>query len=85
MFRSGETMKTVRRLGMTSVFSLLLATATFAGEISTPKAPPPPPPGPSLMTPGETDTGRGTQNPQETSESVADIVLNLLQSMLAVF
>jgi hypothetical protein len=73
-------MKTVRRFGVTSVFSLVLATATFAGEISTPKAPPPPPPAASsALTPGD------IQNPQGASDSVTDIALQLLQTMLSVF
>ena len=78
-------MKTVKRLGVTSVLSIVLATATFAGEISTPKPVPPPPDASSAMTPGEISTGHGIQNPQATSESVTDIALELLQTMLSVF
>jgi hypothetical protein len=82
---SGETMKKTHRLCLVSVFILVLTTATFAGEIDTPKAPPPPPAASSAMTPGDMDMPPAIQNPQGTSDSVADIVLNLLQTMLSVF
>ena len=78
-------MKTVKRLGVTCLFSIVLATSTFAGEISTPKPAPPPPGASSAMTPGEISTGHGIQNPQATSETVTAIALELLQTMLSVF
>lgn len=78
-------MKKLRQLCMASVFTLVLTTATFAGDISTPgKTQPPPPDESSATTPGDIATG-GTQNPQAMSDSVADIALNLLQTMLAMF
>jgi hypothetical protein len=71
---------------MAGVFTLVLTTATFAGDIHTGGiAPPPPPPDESsATTQGDIATG-GLQSPQGTSDSVADIALNLLQTMLSVF
>ena len=80
-------MKKLQQLCMAGVFTLVLTTATFAGEISTGGFAPPPPPPPdelSATTPGDIQTG-GIQNPQATSDSVADIALGLLQTMLSVF
>ncbi len=80
-------MKKLQQLCMAGVFTLVLTTATFAGDISTPGITQPPPPGESsTIAPGDIATpGRGTQNPQAMSVSVADIALNLLQTMLSVF
>jgi hypothetical protein len=79
-------MKKIQRLCLVSAFILVLTTATFAGEISTGKTPPPPPPASSsAMTPGEIDTPRAIPNPQGTSDSVTDIALEVLQTMLSVF
>jgi len=78
-------MKKLQQLCMTCVFTLALTTTTFAGDIQTPGLTQPPPPGqPTTMTPGDIATG-GIQNPQATSDSVADFALNLLQTMLSVF
>lgn len=78
-------MKKLQQLCMAGAFTLVLTTATFAGEISTGGAPQPPPPNQtSAATLGDTATP-GIRNPQATSDSVADIVLNLLQTMLSVF
>jgi hypothetical protein len=80
-----KTMKKLQQLCMAGVFTLVLTTATFAGDIATPgKTQPPPPDGSSAITPGDIHTG-GVQNPQAMSDSVADIALNLLQTMLAMF
>ncbi|HXD30138.1 MAG TPA: hypothetical protein VN643_03420 [Pyrinomonadaceae bacterium] len=78
-------MKKTLRFCLVSAFILVLTTATFAGEIQTGKAPPPPPDQQSATTPGEIDTGREIPNPQEASDSVTDIALELLQTMLSVF
>lgn len=79
-------MNKTQRLCLVSVCILVLTTATFAGEIDTPKAPPTPPPAASsATTPGEIDTPRAIQNPQPTSDSVTDIALELLQTILYVF
>lgn len=78
-------MKKLQQLCMAGVFTLALTTATFAGDIQTPGSPQPASPNQSsATTPGDIATP-GIQNPQATSDSVADIVLNLLQTMLAVF
>lgn len=78
-------MKKLRQLCIASVFTLALTTATFAGEIQTPGSPQPPPPTQSsATTPGEISTP-GIQSPQALSNSVADIALNLLQTMLSMF
>jgi hypothetical protein len=78
-------MKKLQQLCMAGVFTLVLTTATFAGEIHTGGIPQPPPPNQSSATaPGEIATG-GIQSPQAMSDSVADIALNLLQTMLSVF
>jgi hypothetical protein len=80
-------MKKLQQLCMAGVFTLVLTTATFAGEISTgglTQPPPPPPDGLSATAPGDIATG-GLQNSGPSSDSVADIALNLLQTMLSVF
>lgn len=80
-------MKKLQQLCMAGVFTLVLATATFAGDIQTPgftQPPPPPPDELSATTPGDIHTG-GILSPQAMSDSVADIALNLLQTMLSVF
>ena len=80
-------MKKLQQLCMAGVFTLVLTTATFAGDIATgiSQPPPPPPNESSAITPGGIETGQGIQNPQAISDSVADIALNLLQTMLSVF
>ena len=78
-------MKKLQQLCMAGVFTLVLTTATFAGDISTGGfTQPPPPPASSATTPGDIQTG-GIQSPQAISDSVTDIALNLLQTMLAMF
>ena len=80
-------MKKLQQLSMAGVFTLALTTATFAGDIATggfTQPPPPPPNESSATTLGDIATG-GIQNPQEISDSVAEIALNLLQTMLSVF
>ena len=78
-------MKKLQQLCMAGVFTLVLTTATFAGDISTPGSPQPPPPSASsTLAPGDIETP-GIQNPQATSDSVADFALNLLQTMLSLF
>jgi hypothetical protein len=78
-------MRKLQQLCMAGVFTLALTTATFAGDIQTGGAPQPPPPNrASAATPGEISTP-GIQSPQAMSDSVIDITLNLLQTMLSVF
>lgn len=78
-------MRKLQQLCMAGVFTLALTTATFAGDIQTGGAPQPPPPNQaSAATPRDIDTP-GKQSPQPMSDSVADIALNLLQTMLSMF
>ena len=80
-------MKNLQQLCVVAVFTLVLTTTTFAGDIHTGGAPQPPPPAQSaLITSGDIETpGPYVQNPQAASDSVADIALNLLQTVLAMF
>ena len=81
-------MKKLQQLCLAGVFTFVLTTATFAGDIATggfTQPPPPPPDEWSAITPGSIETGSGVQNPQAISDSVADIALDLLQTMLSVF
>ena len=78
-------MKKLKQLCMANLFTLVLTTATFAGDIQTGGTPQPPPPAASSTSaPGDISTG-GIQMPITINDSVADIALNLLQTMLAVF
>lgn len=78
-------MKKLQQLCVAAVFTLVLTTTTFAGDIHTPGIPQPPPPAESTaIAPGDIHTG-GIQNPQAMSDSVADIALNLLQTVLGMF
>lgn len=79
-------MKKLQRLCVAGVFTLVLTTTTFAGDIHTGGiTQPPPPPASSTITQGDIETGPSVQNSQATSDSVTDIALNLLQTMLALF
>jgi len=79
-------MKKLQQISMAAVLTLMLATGVFAGIIETPATPPPPPPPDALSatSSGDIATG-GLQNPQAMSDSVADIALNLLHTMMSVF
>lgn len=82
-------MKNLQRLCASVVLTLALAASVFAGQIDTGKTPPPPPPT-SATAAGQIDTGIAppdtTPNGETTSvESVTEIALNLLQSVLALF
>jgi hypothetical protein len=75
-----KTMKKLQRLCVAGTFTLLLTMSALAGDIQTPgKTQPPPPPESSIPAPGDIQTGNEIQN------SVAEIALNLLQTMLSVF
>lgn len=79
-------MKKLQQFCSAGVFTLMLTTATFAGDIQTGgKTQPPPPSASSTSAPGDIHTGQGIQSSQATSDSVIDIALNLLQTMLSVF
>jgi hypothetical protein len=80
-------MKKLRQLCVAAMFTLVLTTATFGGDIATGgfTQPLPPPPASSSATSGSIETTSGGENPQDISDSVADLALNLLQTMLSVF
>ena len=83
-------MKKLQRLGIATVFTLVLTSATLAGEINTPGvAQPSPTPAPSsAMTAGETPIGESSSTSEvDVSEStlLTDFALDLLQIMLSVF
>lgn len=80
-------MKKLRRLCIAAVFTLVITTATLAGDISTPGIAQPPPQTlneSSTTTFGDIHTG-GIQAPQAMGDSVTGIALNLLQTMLSMF
>lgn len=77
-------MKKLQQLCMAGAFTLVLTTTTFGGHIQTPGFTQPPPDESSPTMPGDIATG-GIQNPEATSDSLADIALDLLQTMLSVF
>lgn len=81
-------MKTLRQLCVASVFVFALAISALAGEIQTPLAPPQPTQ--SAPVNGEIQTGITGQEETGNSEATAaafatEIVLNLLQSVQALF
>jgi len=84
-------MKTLRQLCVASVFVFSLTFPAFAGEIQTGVAPPPPSQPAQTATPnGDIQTGVTGQAETGSSEataadSAAEIALNLLQSVLALF
>ena len=83
-------MKKLQRLCVATVFTLVLTSATLAGDISTPGiAQPSPTPAPSsAMSAGEIPTnGRSSTSDVDVSESslLTDVALDLLQIMLSVF
>jgi len=78
-------MKKLQQLCMAGVFTLVLTTTTFAGDIHTGGLTQPPPDESWPTTSGGIETGTGAQNPEAISDSVADIALDLLQTMLSVF
>jgi hypothetical protein len=88
-----KTMKSLKQLGTIAVLTLVLATSTFAGVISTGRTdPPPPPPATSsegVISTGVISTGRsetGQTGSDATSDaSVMEIMLGLLQSVLTQF
>jgi hypothetical protein len=84
-------MKKLQRLGLATVFSLVLTSTTLAGEISTPGiAQPSPTPAPSsAMAAGEVPTNGESSSTSEVdvseSTSLTDVALDLLKIMLSVF
>jgi hypothetical protein len=81
-------MKTLRQLCVASALTLALTLPAFAGEISTTVASPQP--APAVTTDGDIETGVAGQIEIGSSEataadSVTEIALNLLQSVLSLF
>ncbi|MDQ3802648.1 MAG: hypothetical protein M3416_02175 [Acidobacteriota bacterium] len=81
-------MKSLRQLCVSSVCMLALAVPAFAGEIQTGIATPPP--AQTVTAAGEIQTGVAGQIESGSGEataadSVAEIALNLLQSVLSLF
>jgi hypothetical protein len=85
-------MKTLRQLCVAVVFTLALATSTFAGiiEIGSPAPPPPSQPAQTATVNGEMQIGLTGQEETGSGEvsatdSATETALNLLQSVLALF
>ena len=82
-------MKTLQRLCLAAVFTVVLTSPTLAGDISTPgiAQPSPTPPPSSAMAAGEIPIGESSSTSEDVSESnlLRDVALNLLQIMLSVF
>jgi len=84
-------MKNIGRLSVALVFTFALISPAFAGEISTPLAPPPPAQSAqATTTDGEIDTGLTGQAETGSSETTAnnsatEAAMNLLQSVLSLF
>jgi hypothetical protein len=82
-------MKKLKQLTSAVALILVFTVTAFAGIIETPAVPPPPPPPPesssSVAAPGGMETPGVTQGPGLASDSVTEVALSLLQSVLSVF
>lgn len=80
-------MKKLMQACAAALVMLMITTVTFGGDISTggKTETPPPPPASSVIALGEIQTDQNLQNPEVVSNSVVDVALNLLQTMLLVF
>jgi len=83
-------MKTLRQLCVAVVFTLALAISTFAGEMEITKTSPPPSQPQTATLNGEMQIGLTGQEETGSGEvsatdSATEAVLNLLQSVLALF
>jgi hypothetical protein len=85
-------MKKLQRLCLAVVFTVMVTSATLAGDISTPgiaqPAPTPSPASSSVMTTGDIPIGETSSTSKiDVSESscLTDVALDLLQIMLSVF
>jgi hypothetical protein len=79
-------MKNFQKLCIAGVFTLVLTTATFAGEIDTGgKTPPPPPPASASATSSGEIAIEPNADESNEYQWLNDIVPDLLQIMLSVF
>ncbi len=81
-------MKKLKQLSLATALTFMLAKCAFGGIIDTPAVPPPPPPdssSSSIAAPGDMETPGVTQGPGLASDSVTEVALSLLQSVLSVF
>jgi Spy/CpxP family protein refolding chaperone len=85
-------MKNLRQLCASVVLTLALAAAASAGTIHTGVTSPPPPAQPASMAEGQTGTEQtdgtihtGKVESEPEADTVAEIALNLLQSVLSLF
>ena len=81
-------MKTIQRLCVSTVFTLLLTTATLAGEINTPGVAQPSPTPALAVAASEIPICEGSSTSDvdlSASDSLTDFTLDLLQIMLTVF
>jgi hypothetical protein len=77
-------MRKLRLLNMAVVLVLALGVPAFAGITDTPPEPPPPP-GASVTATGITDTPPSARATSDASDSLIDLTLTVLQSVLSVF
>lgn len=75
-------MKTLQRLCAALVLSLSLAVSAFAGEMTTMITTPPPPPNQATAS-GEMTTG--ITGEMQTTNSVTQMALDMLQRVLSIF
>ena len=87
-------MKTLKRLSIFVVLTVMLAVAAFAGETQTPPCAPPepgethtPPCATAQLTPDDSATPGQTDTPPSTSDAVSlgDFAVDVLQSVLMLF
>ena len=83
-------MRKLQQLSMAVVLTLMLATGAFAGIMQTGATSPAPPDPPSATAPGIMQTGitqtpSDQQNSAAPSDALAEVALNLLQSVLSLF
>lgn len=81
-------MRNVRRLFGTTVLTLVLTQATFAGEgvIYPWLTPPPPPPSPTgTAHPAQTDDSAKSTGEDGTVDLMTEVTLSVVQTLLALF
>jgi len=80
-------MKKLQQLCLAGVFTLVLTSATFAGEIATPgiTQPPPPPPSSASATTSDEIQVDAKGDASYEYQLIENIALELLRTMLSVF